>query len=72
MSIEPGIADLVEAFEGRAAAPDWARYGLCPICRAVTGAACVSMSSSVAGGRPVGPRRELPVAHASRRVLRGR
>lgn len=72
MTIEPGIADLVEAWEGRAAAPDWDRYGTCKICRAVTGQACASMASSIAGGQVIGPRRELSVAHGSRPVLKGR
>lgn len=71
MTIEPGIADLVESYEG-VAVPDWTRYGTCKICRAVTGQACASMASSVAGGQVVGPRRELSVAHGSRPVLKGR
>lgn len=68
MSIEPGLAHLIEP----AALVDFADYRACPICKAATGAACCALNGRVAGGQPDGVRTPLPRAHAARKRRAGR
>lgn len=63
--IEPGIADLVAS-----AVVDWSRFGLCPVCKAHRGEACVALNGRVAGSRPDGVAVELARTHAARKPWR--
>jgi hypothetical protein len=69
MSLEPGLADLVDA--AMIVAPDWGHFRACPICKAPPGKACTAMFSAVRDGRPDGPPKVLSIAHGYRKRRRG-
>jgi hypothetical protein len=70
VSIEPGLADLVDV--GPDVVTDWDAYRTCPICRAAIGERCFAMFAAVVDGQTAGPRKRLTVPHGSRRRRRGR
>lgn len=53
-------------------APDWSRYRACPVCKAQLGAACMSLSGSIVGGRPDGVRTVTAKPHSSRKLRKSR
>lgn len=71
MSIEPGIAGMVERINAEALT-DWDAYRKCPTCGALTGEACFAMYARVENGRPAGGRKRLTIAHGHRRTRSGR
>lgn len=71
MSIEPGIASMVENLEVFAAT-DWTAYRACPVCRSPIGRACTAMWARVENGQRAGGPVDLKVPHAARKRLAGR
>jgi hypothetical protein len=69
VSIEPSIADLVDS---TSVLTDWSAYRKCPICGALSGAACEAMYARIVEGRQEGGPAVLRIAHGARRWKSGR